>query len=56
MQTKSKIILYTLLLVFTFALKLAADEFEISASEISIDKEKNIVIGIGSVELTEQEE
>ena len=42
MQIKNRIILYILLFLFTFTLNLAADEFNISASEIIIDKDKNI--------------
>jgi len=55
MQIKSKIILYILLLIFTFTLNLAAEEFDISASEITIDKEKDIVTGTGSVEVTDKQ-
>ena len=52
MQIKNKISLiisctiYLLICVFGAA----ADEFNISAIEISVDKENNIVVGKGSVE------
>ena len=55
MQTKNKIILIliSILLFCTTNSKLYADEFNISALEITVDKENNIVIGKGSVEITD---
>ena len=51
MQIKNKFILIFFLLTFSFFLKnnLFADEFDISAKEIIIDKKNNTVIGKGSV-------
>ena len=47
MLTKNKIILTIIcfFIYFIFNLNLQADEFNISASEIAIDTENNIVIG-----------
>ena len=55
MQIKNKIIVYVVLIFFTINLNLAAEEFNISASEITIDKVKDIVVGKGSVEVTDKE-
>ena len=57
MQIKNKIfflIIFILnLLIFNFSLK--ADEFNISAVEILIDKDKDIVTGKGSVEVEDKQ-
>ena len=55
MQIKNKIIVCVVLIFFTLNLNLAAEEFNISASEITIDKNKDIVAGKGSVEVTDTE-
>ena len=57
MPIKSKIITLVLCILnlFIFNLDVSADEFNISAVEISVDKKNNIVIGKGSVEATDQE-
>ena len=58
MQIKNKIIIYfayLTALLLTFSLNLHADEFDIFASEISIDKINNIVIGKGSVEVKDNQ-
>ena len=55
MLTKSKIIIFFFIIFFTLNLKLLAEEFNISAAEIVIDKNKNIVVGKGSVEVTDKE-
>ena len=51
MQIKNKkdLIIICLLTFFLFNLNLSADEFDISAKEILIDKENEIVVGKGSV-------
>ena len=53
MQIKNKIIACVVLIFFTLNLNLAAEEFNISATEITIDKVKDIVVGKGSVEVTD---
>ena len=55
MPIKSKIITLVLCILnlFIFNLYVSADEFNISAEEIIIDKVNNIVIGSGSVEATD---
>ena len=57
MQTKNKF--YILILAFLgltiFNTNIRAEEFDISASEIILDKKKNIVIGKGSVEVIDKE-
>ena len=55
MQIKGKIILIliSVLLFCTINSKLYADEFNISALEITVDKKNNIVKGKGSVEVTD---
>ena len=55
MQIKNKIISIILgfLTSFLFILNISAEEFNISAEEIIIDKVNNIVIGSGSVEATD---
>ena len=57
MQIKNKIILIITctLSLYIFCLNLHAEEFNISASEISIDQKNNIVTGKGSVEVTDSE-
>ena len=55
MQTKSKIIII-FFYIFNFLIfdSIAnSDEFNISAEVISVDKENNIVVGKGSVEVTD---
>tara|TARA_Y100000590_G_scaffold190435_1_gene216747 strand:- start:129 stop:2567 length:2439 start_codon:yes stop_codon:yes gene_type:complete len=51
MQIKNKAFLVFFLLIISFFLKtnLSADEFDISAKEIIVDKQNNTVIGTGSV-------
>ena len=51
---KKKFIIYFLIL-FLFNFNLAAEEFNISAKEILIDKENEILIGIGSVKAVDSE-
>ena len=55
MQIKNKIIpiIIFFLSLLTTNLVLYADEFDISASEISIDKENEIITGKGSVEVND---
>ena len=48
-KNKKKSLIICLLSFFLSNLNLAADEFDISAKEIFIDKEKEIIIGKGSV-------
>ena len=57
MQIKNKIITITIFFLsfFVFDLNIRAEEFNISAVEISIDKKNNIVIGEGSVVVTDSE-
>ena len=57
MQIKDKIILiiFCIFNFITFNLNVHAEEFNISAIEISIDKEKNTVVGKGSVEVKDSE-
>ena len=57
MQIRDKItlIIACILSLSIFGLNLHADEFNISASQISIDKKNNIVIGEGNVEVTDSE-
>ena len=56
MQIKNNIlILFILTLNFIFINKnIHADEFDISAQEITIDKANNTLVGIGSVVVTDQ--
>ena len=54
MQIKNKIIIFTII-VLGFTLNSHADEFNISAKKISIDKKDNVVVGQGSVEITDSE-
>ena len=56
MQIKNKILL-SIFFIFTFfvnSVALYAEEFNISAKEISIDKLNNVVIGTGSVEVDDK--
>ena len=53
MQIKNKIIIFFLLYFFTLGLN--AEEFDISATEITFDKSNNIVMGKGSVKIVDQE-
>ena len=57
MQIKNKIIpiIIFFLSLLTTNLVLYADEFDISASEISIDKENEIITGKGSVEVNDEQ-
>ena len=57
MPIKNKIVLIFIFffIVHGLAFNLQADEFNISASEISIDKKNEIVIGTGSVVATDKE-
>ena len=58
MQIKSKIFLIIVICLFNLnvlPVYLFADEFNISATEVSIDQKNNIVIGEGSVEVTDVE-
>ena len=57
MQTKIKVNLLILffLIFFIFNSNLYAEEFNISAKEISVDKENEILIGKGSVTAIDSE-
>ena len=57
MQTKNKKIFLVVFLVYLFFnnLNLRAEEFNIKAKEILIDKENKIIIGKGSVEAIDTE-
>ena len=57
MQIKNKIIsiIICLLSLFAINLNLQAEEFNISAIEVTIDKKNDILIGKGSVEVTDME-
>ena len=57
MQIKSKItvIIACFLSLTVLSLDLHADEFNITALEVLVDKENNIIIGIGAVEVTDKE-
>ena len=57
MQIKNKIFLIITLFLSTilFTQTINADEFDISATEILIDKDKDILTGIGSVEAIDSE-
>jgi len=57
MPIKNKInfIITFLIIQFFIALSVVADEFNIVAKEIIIDKDKKILIGIGNVKATDQE-
>ena len=57
MQTKNKTILIIFIFfnLFFFNLNVSADEFNISAKEIIIDQSKDIITGVGDVEITDSE-
>ena len=56
MQTKNKIaLIISFLSLFIINTNLNAEEFNISASEISIDKENNIIVGKGDVEVSDED-
>ena len=57
MQIKNKVILFVICILEIFFLHsfVHADEFNISASEIVLDKENNTVVGKGSVVATDSE-
>ena len=57
MQTKNKLLIKILffLSLMLFSSNIYAEEFDISAAEIQIDKKNNIVTGIGSVEVIDKE-
>ena len=57
MPTKNKIfiIIFCFLSLISYKVDIKADEFNISAEEIFVDKENDIVIGKGSVEVTDKE-
>ena len=57
MQIKNKIILIFFFTInfFLLNINLYANEFDITAKEISIDKKNNILTGIGSVVVTDME-
>ena len=55
MQIKNKIILYFFIIFFSSSLVLKADEFNISAKEITFDKSNNVLIGKGQVEVTDKD-
>mgnify|MGYP001250639558 CR=1 FL=1 len=57
MQIKNKIVVIIVCFIglFTFSLNLYAEEFNISALEITVDKENEIVIGKGSVKAIDSE-
>ena len=54
-KNKKIIIIICLLSFFLFNLNLRAEEFDISAKEILIDKENEIVVGKGSVQVRDSE-
>jgi len=56
-KNRNKILIFLFLGLFTFNsnLKANAEEFNISAKEISIDKENEILIGSGSVQAVDTE-
>ena len=56
MQTKNKVkIIGYIFLFISFISNLNADEFNIIANEIMVDKEKEIITGIGSVQASDKE-
>ena len=54
-QNKIIFTIFCFLIFFTYSFNLFADEFDISASEISLDKTTNILIGKGEVEVKDKE-
>ena len=55
MQIKNKLLFLILLLLFSFNLNLNADEFNITAKEIIIEKDTEILTGTGSVKAIDSE-
>ena len=57
MLIKDKLILFIIIIIslLTFFSHLHADEFNISAKEITFDKSNNVVIGKGQVEVSDKE-
>jgi len=55
MQIKNKIILYFFIIFFSSNLVIKADEFNISAKEITFDKNNNVITGKGEVEVTDKD-
>ena len=55
MQIKNKLTIACFFYLFLFISNLNADEFDISASEILVDKENNIITGKGNVEAKDSE-
>ena len=57
MQIKNKIVLtiFCTLSFFIFNFNLHADEFNISAINITFDKANDIIVGTGQVEVTDSE-
>ena len=55
MQTKNKFLFLYLLILILCSYKISAAEFNITAQEISIDKENEIITGIGSVKAVDSE-
>tara|TARA_B110001454_G_scaffold161540_1_gene151009 strand:+ start:181 stop:579 length:399 start_codon:yes stop_codon:yes gene_type:complete len=53
MQIKNKFIAFILTVLLLFSVNLNADEYNITASEVVIDKNKEILIGKGSVKATD---
>ena len=49
-KNNKNLIITFFILLFSFTSTLFADEFDISAKEILIDKEKEVLTGTGSVE------
>ncbi len=54
-KNNMKILLICILSFLTFNLSVGAEEFDVSAKEIIIDKEKEILIGKGSVVVKDSE-
>ena len=55
MQIKNKIILYFFIIFLSVNLNLKAEEFDISAKEITFDKSNNVVVGKGEVEVIDKD-
>jgi LPS-assembly protein len=55
MQIKNKIFITIILFFFSFTFCLKANEFDISAKEIIIDKDNKVIIGKGSVSAKDKE-
>ena len=57
MQIKSKknLIIILFLNLFLFNLNLSAEEFDIKAKEITVDRENEIIVGEGSVQAIDSE-